>query len=144
MSFWKNLFSIRESTIPKHIESPPPKHIELPTTKRIERELSKQLANSASPQHPTVPKVNPAAKGDCPKCQTTNTIEHNGGKWCPHCAEFITPPKQAVLSTNSVITYNLANSYIQAAQQFDLERLENLTKANPDLPDLAKEIATLL
>ena len=28
----------------------------------------------------------------CPKCRNINTIEHNGGQWCPNCAKFVTPP----------------------------------------------------
>ncbi len=28
----------------------------------------------------------------CPKRQTTQTIEHNGGQWCPNCAKFAVPP----------------------------------------------------
>jgi hypothetical protein len=28
----------------------------------------------------------------CPKCNTTPTIPHNGGQWCPRCGAFATPP----------------------------------------------------
>jgi hypothetical protein len=28
----------------------------------------------------------------CPKGQTTQTIEHNGGQWCPNCGKFAVPP----------------------------------------------------
>ena len=28
----------------------------------------------------------------CPKCKTTQTIEHNGGQWCSNCGKFAVPP----------------------------------------------------
>jgi hypothetical protein len=28
----------------------------------------------------------------CPRCRTTETIEHNGGHWCPRCGRFAIPP----------------------------------------------------
>ncbi len=28
----------------------------------------------------------------CQRCRTTQTIEHNGGQWCPRCGKFAVPP----------------------------------------------------
>jgi len=28
----------------------------------------------------------------CSICRNTNTIEHNGGQWCPTCGRFSNPP----------------------------------------------------
>jgi hypothetical protein len=36
------------------------------------------------------------ASFECDLCHTANTIEHNGGRWCPHCGKFATPPDPAL------------------------------------------------
>ncbi len=32
----------------------------------------------------------------CPRCRKTETIAHNGGRWCPHCGAFAVPPDKSL------------------------------------------------
>jgi hypothetical protein len=40
----------------------------------------------------TNPSDNPSDAMLCPKCRITNTVEHDGGQWCPRCGAFAIPP----------------------------------------------------
>jgi hypothetical protein len=36
---------------------------------------------------------------DCDRCHKANTIDHNGGRWCPLCGEFVRPPDPGLTSS---------------------------------------------
>ncbi len=46
--------------------------------------------NPGEPCNPNVPV--------CPTCQKSDTVEHNGGQWCPTCGIFVIPPSPEIVA----------------------------------------------